>query len=178
MPHTEDAEEKRRRVVLGMSELSNVYSSHRYEPSGTTESQDAATEAADPSCQRQDTSEGMSPPPGQALGKRHGKGKYVSAVRGHHQRQGRDHWNQQVGPEETGDRRGEHHSSWTVEGRTELDLVQDEVDEAKRLLEEAHVEVQAAQNKVTEAAFRVGQAMEEMAQIKKLLEANSEPAGQ
>ena len=65
-----------------------------------------------------------------------------------------------------------------MEGRTELDLVQDEVDEARRLLEEAHVEVQAAQNKVTEAAFRVGQAMEEMAQIKKLLEANSEPAGQ
>ena len=65
-----------------------------------------------------------------------------------------------------------------MEGRTELDLVQDEVDEAKRLLEEAHVEVQAAQNKVTEAAFRVGQPMEEMAQIKKLLEANSEPAGQ
>ena len=54
------------------------------------------------------------------------------------------------------------HSSRTVEGRTELDLVQEEVDEAKRLLEEAHVEVQAAQSKVTEAAFRVGQAMEEM----------------
>ena len=70
------------------------------------------------------------------------------------------------------------HSNRTVEGRPELDLVQDEVDEAKRLLEEAHVEVQAAQNKVTEAAVRVGQATEEMAQIKKLLEANSEPAGQ
>ena len=43
------------------------------------------------------------------------------------------------------------HPNRTVEGRTELDLVQDEVDEAKRLLEEAHVEVQAAQNKVTES---------------------------
>ena len=75
---------------------------------------------------------------------------------------------------------GDHHSSRTrtVEGRTELDLVQDEVDEAKRLLEEAHVEVQAAKNKATEAAFRVGRAMEEMARIKKLLEANSEPVGQ
>ena len=41
------------------------------------------------------------------------------------------------------------HSSRTVEGRTELDLLQDEVDEAKRLLEDAHVAVQAAQNKVT-----------------------------
>ena len=118
-------------------------------------------------------------PPGQALGKWHGKGKYVSAVRDH-QRQGRDHWNQQVGPEETGDRRGEasFQPDRTVEGRTELDLVQDEVDEAKRLLEEAHVEVQAAQNKVTEAAFRVGQAMEEVSQIRKLLEANSEPVDQ
>ena len=71
---------------------------------------------------------------------------------------------------------GKQYPNRKVEGRTELDLVQDEVDEAKRLLEEAHVEVQAAQNKATEAAFRVGQAMEEMAQIKKLLEANSEPA--
>ena len=73
---------------------------------------------------------------------------------------------------------GKRHSSRTVEGRTELDLVQHEVDEAKRLLEEAHAEVQAAQNKVTEASFRVGQAMEEMAQIRKLFEANSETAGQ
>ena len=56
---------------------------------------------------------------------------------------------------------GKRHSGWTVEGRTEL--VQDEVDEAKRLLEEAHVEVQAAQNKVTEA-FRVGRATEDMSQ--------------
>ena len=164
-------------MVLGMSELSNVYSSHHYEPSSITESQDVAIEAADPGCQRQDTSEGMRAPPGQALGQRHGKEKYVTAVRSHHQRQGRDHWNQQIGPEETGERRGEA-ASQQHGGRTELDLVQDEVDEAKRLLEEAHVEVQAAQNNVTEAAFRVGQAMEEMAQIKKLLEANSEPPGQ
>ena len=64
---------------------------------------------------------------------------------------------------EPGVQRGEAPSSQKVEGRTELDLVQDEVDEATRLLEEAQVEVQAAQNKVTEAAFRVGQAMEEMA---------------
>ena len=46
------------------------------------------------------------------------------------------------------------------------------------MMEEAHVEVQAAHNKVTEAAFRVRQAMEEMSQIRKLLEANSEPASQ
>ena len=59
---------------------------------------------------------------------------------------------------------GKHHPNRTVEGRTELDLAQDEVAKAKRLLEEAHVEVQAAQNKVTKAAFRVWQAMEEMAQ--------------
>ena len=90
-----------------MSELSNVYSSHHHDSSGTTESQDAAAEAADPSSQRQDTSEGMSTPPCQALGKWHGKGKYVSAVRGHHQRQRREHWNRQVDPEGTGDRRGE-----------------------------------------------------------------------
>ena len=107
VPHSEDAEEKGRRVVLGMSEVSNVHSSHHHDPSGTTESQKAAAEAADPSSQRQDTSEGMSTPPGQALGNGHGKGKHVSAVQDHHQRQGRDRWNQQVDPEETGDRRGE-----------------------------------------------------------------------
>ena len=49
----------------------------------------------------------MSTLPGHALGKWNGKGKYVSDVRGHHQRHGRDHWNQQVDPQETGDRRGE-----------------------------------------------------------------------
>ena len=85
VPHTEDAEEKGRRVVLGVSELSNVYSSHFDEPSRATESQGTAAAAANPSSQRQDPSEGMSTPPGQVQGKRNGKGKYVSAVRGHHQ---------------------------------------------------------------------------------------------
>ena len=33
-----------------------------------------------------------------------------------------------------------------MERMTELDLVQDEIDEAKRSLEEAHLEVQAAQS--------------------------------
>ena len=178
VPHTEDAEEKGRRMVLGMSELSNVYSSHHYDSSGTTESQGAAAEAADPSCQQQDTSEEMSTPPGQALGKRHGKGKYVSAVRvtindkGETTGSSKSVQRKLVTDEET------HHPNRTVEGRTELNLVQDEVDESRRLLEEAHVEVPAAQNKVIEAVFRVGQAVEEMARIKKLLEANSEPACQ
>ena len=48
------------------------------------------------------------------------------------------------------------HSSLTVEGSTELDLVQDEVDDAKRLLEEAHVEVQAGQNKVRRSSIPSG----------------------
>ena len=68
------------------------------------------------------------------------------------------------------------HSNRTVDGRTELDLVQDEIDEAKRLLEEAHLEVQAAQSKVTEAACRVEESMEEMAKMKSLMEANLESA--
>ena len=68
------------------------------------------------------------------------------------------------------------HYNRTVEGRTGLDLVQDEIDEAKRLLEAAHLEVQAAQSKVTEAACRVGDAMEEMAKIKSLMEVNLESA--
>ena len=68
------------------------------------------------------------------------------------------------------------HSKRTVEGRTELELVQDEIGEAKRLLEEAHLEAQAAQSKVTEAACRVREAMEEMAKIRSLMEANLESA--
>ena len=65
-------------------------------------------------------------------------------------------------------------SNRTVEGRTELDLVQVEIDEAKRLLQEARLEEQAAQSKVTEAACRVGEVMEEMAKNKSLMEANLE----
>ena len=53
VPHTEDAEEKGRRVVLGMSELSNQRVQLPPRPSGTTESQDAAAEAADPSSPEQ-----------------------------------------------------------------------------------------------------------------------------
>ena len=67
------------------------------------------------------------------------------------------------------------HSSQKMEGRTG---VQDEVDGAKRSVGEAQLEAQAAQNKAIEAAFRVGQAMEKMSQITKLLEANLEPVGQ
>ena len=55
----------------------------------------------------------------------------------------------------------------------ELDLLQDEIEEAKRLLEEAHVEVQAAQAKVTEAASRAGTAMDDMAELKSLIVTNS-----
>ena len=59
-----------------------------------------------------------------------------------------------------------------MDGRTELDPLQGEIDEAKRLLEEAHVEVQAAQAKVAEAACRVGGAKNEMAKLNSLMEAN------
>ena len=93
-----------------------------------------------------------------------GKGNYVPAVWSNHQRQGRNHGNQQVYTAIIGVR----HPSLKVEGRTELDLVQDEVDGAKRSLEEAHLEVQAVQNK----------AIERMSQITELLEANLEPGGQ
>ena len=155
VPHTEGAEEKGRRVVLVVPELSDMYSSHHDNPSGATESQKAATEVANPSSQRQDPSEGMSTPPGQALGKWHGNGntcQLCGAIINDR--------SEITGTSKSIQRKlvtdeGKRHSSRTVEGRTELDLVQHEVDEAKRLLEEAHVEVQAAQNKVTEALFRV-----------------------
>ena len=64
------------------------------------------------------------------------------------------------------------HSNKNVGGRTELDPLQDEIDEAKRLLEEAHVEVQAAQAKVAESACQLGEPVEEIAKLKSLMEAN------
>ena len=136
----------------------------------------ATVEAANSARQQQDSSEGVSSSSGQALGHWHGKGKHLPTVGSHHQRQWRDHWDQQGDPTATDDRRDDPHSNQTVGGRTELDLVQDEINEAKRLLEEAHLEVQAAQSKVTEAACRVGEAMEEMAKIKSLMEPNLESA--
>ena len=134
-----------------------MYSTNHDDSSSATESQDAATGAAGSSSQRQDPGEGMSPPVGQALGKWYGKGKHVPAIindKGEITGTSKSIQRKLVSNEE------KRHSSQKVEGRTELDLVQDEVDEAKRLLKEAHVEVQAAQNKVTEAAFRVGQSDE------------------
>ena len=95
----------------------------------------------------------MSSPSGQALSRWHKKGKHVPFVWRYHQRQGRGYVIQrrlmtaEITP----------HSNRTVGG---LDLAQDEIDEAKRLLEEAHLLVQATQNKVTEAACRVVEAME------------------
>ena len=68
--------------------------------------------------------------------------------------------------------------SQKMEERTELDLLQDEVDWAKRSLEEAHLEIQAVQDEVIETAFRLGQTMEKMSQIMKLLEANLESVDQ
>ena len=103
--HTEDAEEKGRRVVLGLPELSNVYSTHHGDSSCATEPQDAAIEAANQGRQRQDSREGMPSPSGQALGQWHGKGNHVPPLWSHYQRQERDHWDQLGDPTATDDRR-------------------------------------------------------------------------
>ena len=66
--HTENAENEGKGVVLGLPELSNVYSTHHDDSSSATESQDAATEVAGSSSQRQDPGEGMSSPIGTAKG--------------------------------------------------------------------------------------------------------------
>ena len=62
VPHTEHAEDKGRRMVLGLPKLYSVYSTHHDDSSGATESQ------------RQDPGEGMSSPVGQTPGKWYGKG--------------------------------------------------------------------------------------------------------
>ena len=81
-------------MILGLPKLYSVYGTHN-DSSGATESQ------------RQDPSEGMSSPVGQTPSEWHGKGKYVPAVWSHHQRQGRNHGNQQVYTAVTGVQRGE-----------------------------------------------------------------------
>ena len=79
VPHTENAEEKRRRVVLGMSELSHVCSSHHYVPPVPQNLKTLLLKQT--GFQQRDADTSWSSP-----GKWHGKGKYASAVRGHHQR--------------------------------------------------------------------------------------------
>ena len=167
MSHTEDAEEKGRRVVLGMTCTA---------PTTTTPT---VPENLKPLLLKQQTQAVNDRIP--AKGCRHlngtGKGNPCQLCESIINDKGEITGTSKAIQRRLMTAERTLHSNRTVGGRTELDLVQDEIDEAKRLLEEAHVEVQAAQNKVTEAAFRVGQAMEEMAQIRKLLEANSEPAG-
>ena len=168
MPRTEDAEEKGRHVVLGMSEPSNVYSSHHHDPvpqNLQTLLLKQQTQAVNDRIPAKGCRHLLVKP--WANGTRKGNTCQLCGAIINNK-------SEITGTSKSIQRKlvtdeGKRHSSRTVEGRTELDLVQDEVDEAKRLLEEAHLEVQAAQNKVTEAAFRVGQAMEEMAQIRKLL---------
>ena len=178
VPHTEDAEEKGRRVVLVMSELSNVYSSHHHDPPGPQNLKTLLLKQ-----QTQAVNDRIP-----AKGCRHlivkpwangtGKGNTCQLCGAIINDKGEITGASKLIQRKLATDEEKRHSSRTLEGRTELDLVQDEVDEAKKLLGAAHVEIQAAQNKVTEAAFWVGQAMEEMGQIRKLLEANSEPAGQ
>ena len=128
--HTEDAEEKGRRVVLGMSELSNVYSSHHHDPSGTTESQTLLLKQ-----QTQAVNDRIP-----AKGCRHilvnpwangtGKGNTCQLCGAIINDKGEiSGTSKSVLRKLVTDER-KRHSSRTVEGRTELDLVQDEVDEA------------------------------------------------
>ena len=86
MSHTEDAEEKGRRVVLGLPESSNVYSTHHADSSCATAPKDAVVEPANLGRQRLNSSEGMSSPSGPAIGHWHGTGKHVPTVWSHHQR--------------------------------------------------------------------------------------------
>ena len=120
--------------MRGLMDVRTIHSSHHDDPSGATESQ------------RQDPGEGMSSPVGQTPGKWYGKGNTcqlcgaIINYKGEITGTSKSTQRKLVSTEE------KRHSSQKVEGRTELDLVQDDVDEAKRSLEEAHLEVQAAQS--------------------------------
>ena len=156
VPRTENAEEEGRRVVLGVPELSKVYSTHHDDSSGATRPQDAAVEAG--TCQE--------------LGKWHGKGKYVSAVWSHNQRQEEDHWNQQVNPKEIGDRREEASFQRDGGGRHRTGIGAGEIAGGSPFGSTSSPE------QSDRSSIPSGEAMEEMSQIRNLLEANSEPVGQ
>ena len=106
--HTENAEEKTRRVVKEMSELTKVrVQLPPLRPLGEPQISrrlllKQQTQAVNDRIPAKGCRHILDKP--WAIGT--GKGN-VSAVRDHHQRQRRDHWNQQIGPEETGERRGE-----------------------------------------------------------------------
>ena len=170
--HTEDVEEKGRRMVLGLPELSNAHSTHNGDSSCATEPQDPAVEAAKPGRQRQDSSEGVPSPSGQALEQWHGKGKHVSAVRCHYQRQGRDHWDQQGDPKATDDRRedaslqpngGGTHRSGPGTGRDRR---------SQEIAGGSPFGSTSGPEQSDRKACPVGEAMEEMVKIKSLMEAN------
>ena len=165
VPHTENAEDEGGCVVLGMPKLYSVYSTDHDDSSGATESQ------------QQDPSEGMSSPVAQTPGEWYGKGQYVPAVWSHHQRQGRNHGNQQVHTAEIGVQRGE--TTFQPEGGGTHGTGSG----ARRGRRSQEVAGRGpfgstSSPEQTEAAFRVGQAMENMSQITNLLGANLEPAGQ
>ena len=149
LPHTEGAEEKGRRVVLGVPELSNVYSTWRDAQNLKTLQLKQQTQAVNDRIPAKGCRHLLVKPWANGTGKGNtcqlcgviinDKGEITGTSKSIQ----RKLVNDEV----------KRHSNWTVEGRTGLDLVQDEVDQAQRLLEEAHVEVQTAQNKLTEAAF-------------------------
>ena len=118
----------------------------------------------------------MPSPSGQTLGRWHGQGGHVPTVWSHHQRHGRDHWDQQGDPTVSDDHRDDTSLHWKVGGRTQLHPVQDEIDDANILLGQVHLKVHAAQSKVTEVARRVSEAMEEMAKIRSLKDAGFQSA--
>ena len=153
--HTENAKEKRRRVVLGMSELSNVCSPNHYEPSSTTESQDVLLKQQTQAVNDRTPAKGCRHLPVNPWVNGTGKGNTCQLCGAVTNDKGEITGTSKSVQRKLVNDEGKQYPNRTAEGRTELDLVQDEVDEAKRLLEEAHAEVQAAENKVTKAAFRV-----------------------
>ena len=154
VPHTENAEEEGGRVVLGMSELSNVYTTTPPVPQNLkTLLLKQQAQAVNDRIPAKGCRHLLVKP----LGKWHGKGKHVSAVRATINDKGEITGTSKSVQRKLVNDEDKRHSSRTVEGRTELDLVQDEVDEAKRLLEEAHVEVQTAQNNASGTSEPAGQ---------------------
>ena len=178
MPHTEDAKKKRRCVVFGVPELSDGYSSHHDNPPVPQNLKTLLLKQQTQAVNDRMPAKGcrhLLVKPWQMARERKNTCQLRGAIinnNGDITGTSKSIQRKLVNAER------KRHSNRTAEGRTELDLVQDEVDKAKRLLEEADVEIQTVQNKVTGAAFRVGQAMEEMSQIKKPLDANLEPADQ
>ena len=132
VPYTDDAEEKRRRVVLEVPELSNVYSSHHDNPPVPQNLKTLQLKQQTQAVNDRIPAKGCRHLLVKPLGKCTGKGSACQLCGVIINDEGEITGTSKSIRRKMVTDEGKRHASRTAEGRTGLDLVEDEVDEAKR----------------------------------------------